>query len=398
MTDQTFGSRLQETGGRSSGFDYLRIVLSVAIASWHAVLITSGPSLAGDFWSGPWRPLTFSLVPIFFALSGFLVSGSLFRNDLLSFLALRVLRIAPALMCEVVISALIIGPSLTALPWRAYFGDPHLYTYFGNIAGDIQYTLPGLFLANPYAGNVNAQLWTIPSELHCYLILAVLALFGVVRRPRALLLLVLGAVALLSARDALTQFTPVHAGPTGLLCILCFLCGVALYVWRDVIPCSTGLLASALALSWVCMSHVQTMYLAAPAVAYATIWTGLQNPPKPKLLRHADYSYGLYLYHFPVEQALYQLGARSWFINFPLSLLLSWGAAALSWTWVESRILDHRKPVLTALSRLTAPLHAGAVAVKGWRPSARAQGVVSGLLLAAASAVFISAIELALAV
>jgi peptidoglycan/LPS O-acetylase OafA/YrhL len=268
------------------------------------------------------------------------------------------------------------------------------------MVGDIQYTLPGLFLANPYAGNVNAQLWTIPAELQCYAILSVLAVCGIVRRPRALLALVVGAVVVLSLRDAMTKFTTVRAGPTALLCVLCFLCGVALYVWRDRVPCSIRLFAGALAVSWACLSSVQTMYLAALPVAYATIWAGLQNPPKPGLLRHADYSYGLYLYHFPVEQAFYQLGARTWFTNLPLSLLVSWGAAALSWTFVESHVLDSRKVVLAALGRVTAPLRARAIVAKSWRhPSVRARsGIVSCVLLVLASALIFGAVKLAVGV
>ncbi len=396
---QTFGKQLQATGGRSSGFDYLRIALSVAIASWHAVLITCGPANAGDFWSGPWRPLTFSLVPIFFALSGFLVSGSLSRNDLVSFVALRVLRIAPALVCEVVISALILGPILTVLPLASYFGDGQLYRYFGNIVGNIHYALPGLFLANSYAGNVNAQLWTIPAELQCYVILALLALLGIVRRPRLLAALLLTAVAGLFFRDLLTRFMPVRAGPTEILCVLSFLAGVALHVWRDRVPSSPRMFAGAALLSWACLSEVQTMYFAALPLAYATVWAGLQNPPKPRFLRNADYTYGLYLYHFPFEQALYQLGARAWFTNLPLGLAVSWGAASLSWKFVEARVLDRRKPVLAWLAQVSGALRARARATAEWRPSARARsGIASCLLLFGASVVVVGAIELALAV
>src|SRR5262249_49082197 len=104
----TLGARLALANDRPSGFDYLRLGLAVSIIAWHGVVVCYGYASEANLWLGPIGPLGWFLVPSFFALSGFLVMGSLYRNDLLSFLALRGLRIFPALAVELLLSAFII--------------------------------------------------------------------------------------------------------------------------------------------------------------------------------------------------------------------------------------------------------------------------------------------------
>ena len=119
------------------------------------------------------------ILALFFSLSGFLVTASLQRcKSLISFLGLRVLRIGPALAVETTLSAIIIGSIFTELPLAQYVADPKLHAYFLNIVGDIQYELPGVFLHNPMPDVVNAQLWTVPYELWCYVVLALLAVLA----------------------------------------------------------------------------------------------------------------------------------------------------------------------------------------------------------------------------
>ena len=136
----------------------------------------------------PARALVAVLLPAFFALSGFLVAGSLERTKTVGmFLGLRALRDLPGARGGIADrrpdpwAAL-----LTTRPLADYVADPQFRTYFLNIAGDPQFSLPGVFQTNPFY-EVNGQLWTIPSELRCYVILTVLALLGAVRRPAILL-------------------------------------------------------------------------------------------------------------------------------------------------------------------------------------------------------------------
>ncbi len=92
------------------------------------------------------HPCRDALVPMFFALGGFLVAGSLERNRLLSvFFGLRVLRFFPALATDVLLSSLIIGPALTTYTLSAYAADPRFSSYFLNVLGSVHFSLPGVF-------------------------------------------------------------------------------------------------------------------------------------------------------------------------------------------------------------------------------------------------------------
>src|SRR5271167_5053386 len=162
-------TQLDFSRNHPTGFDYLRLILAISVIVWHSVLVCYGPAAEFYFWTGPPRPSIYFILPSFFALSGFLVAGSLERNKIHEFLTLRIMRIFPALTVEVTISALIIGPILTTSPWREYFYSYRFLAYFLDIVGDIHYQLPGVFNNLPTPNFVNAQLWPIPFDLACYM-------------------------------------------------------------------------------------------------------------------------------------------------------------------------------------------------------------------------------------
>src|SRR5690349_1463494 len=117
---------MRATRGRSSGFDYMRLSLALCIFTLHSLSINGqSPRLLQEQpFSEAYHVLTRILVPMFFCLGGFLVAGSLERaNSLLTFLGLRFLRIFPALWVDILFSALVLGPFLTALPLAAYFSS-----------------------------------------------------------------------------------------------------------------------------------------------------------------------------------------------------------------------------------------------------------------------------------
>jgi len=340
----TLGERLASVNNRPSGFDYSRLGLAITVIAFHTVWVCYGDEGERAFWSGPFRPVFCAIVPSFFALSGFLVAGSLERNPLAAFLTLRAVRIFPALAVEVLISALLIGPLLTSLTVNGYFSDPLFYHYLLNLIGDIHYQLPGVFENLPAANTVNIQLWTVPIELECYILISILALVGLTRKPRWFLVALLAAtIAVLGKEWVLGVFPVQNSRPANNLLVLSFLFGISLYMLRDRVTFNWPLFGFALCASWFCFMQVETTYLAPLPVAYATVFLGLLNPRKTLLVAGADYSYGMYLYGFPVQQAMYYLfpECRAWYVNLIASLLLTGLLAYLSWTFLESRI--HRK-------------------------------------------------------
>jgi peptidoglycan/LPS O-acetylase OafA/YrhL len=349
---RTIEQKMRDTGKHSSGFDYIRLIFAILIIARHTLVICQGVEAENPTWVGPFRPYYEFLVPVFFALSGFLVAGSLARtNNLPTFLTLRVLRIFPALGGEVLISALLIGPYVTELPLREYFTHPQFFRYFLNMIGDIHYYLPGAFVYNQVSW-VNIQLWTVPYDLECYAIITVLAFLGIVRSPvwfgfAALIFSVYGF-----GHDWFSGMLGMYQRNTGHMVTSTFLWGVFLYLWRHRIPYHPALFCLAAVITWFCLKDPGTAYIGALPLAYVTIYVGLMNPPKIFLIDSRDYSYALYLYGVPVQQLVYYMlpKARVWYVHFPVSLMISGFLAYLSWTFLESKIMNLKKPAIARVN------------------------------------------------
>jgi peptidoglycan/LPS O-acetylase OafA/YrhL len=341
--------KLALSKGRPTGIDYMRISLAIGVICLHSAITTQGWPADTAVWDSPLRGLPRMVLPMFFALSGFLVAGSLVRTStLVQFLGLRAIRIYPALAVEVVLSAMILGPMLTTVPLAHYFGGHEFGLYLLNVTGHIHYLLPGVFRTNPYPGIVNAQLWTVPYELLCYLTLAALTLLGIKKRswlaPAATvaLTLVYFGVRVLKHKAAAHDMgvTP------GAILIVSFLAGLSVYLYKDRLPWSPVLCAASGIAAVVLFSFVPYgVYIAAPLAAYFTVSLGLFNPAKLRILRGADYSYGIYLYGFVIQQTLTATcpWSRVWWINILLSVPLAAAFAALSWHWVEKPALELRR-------------------------------------------------------
>ena len=353
-------ARISATGGRTSGFDYLRIGLAVAVVCFHSALVSYGREADTALW-GTWlRPFVRAILPMFFALSGYLVAGSLARSKSVGqFLGLRMIRIYPALAVEVFLSALVLGPLVSTVGLADYLRSPLFHRYLLNVTGDMHYLLPGVFASNPFPGTVNAQLWTVPYELECYLWLAALSIMGVAGRRHFAAIVAFGVSA-----ASLLIFLQIHGWrlPTGLASlsgpqlVVAFLAGVCLYLYADKIPWSGRLAAGAAALSLVLLSVPPLGDYVSPfMVAYLTVYLGLCDPPRLALVRGADYSYGVFLYGFAVQQTFASLGTwtHHWWLSILVSVPGSVLIAALSWHLVE-------KPALALRNRATwtAPLGA----------------------------------------
>jgi peptidoglycan/LPS O-acetylase OafA/YrhL len=343
-THTTFDDRLQQAKFRPSGFDYMRLLLAIGVVGSHSVDVSYGAAVAAKFWNTPAVGIMEMVLPMFFGLSGFLVAGSLVRcRSLISFLGLRAFRIYPALIVEVVISALLIGPLLTNLPLRQYFADPLFARYLFNVTGNISYELPGVFLGNPLPGIVNSQLWTVPWELVGYAGLGVLMLLGIKRHR---IIAPLGVVAVL-VFDALMlhahgefhrTLLVLHDTQSGGKLLAFFLLGITGFLYRSSIPYSrmlfwVSLLASPVLLYAVPAAH----YLTLLPLSYATLYLGLSNPRRLGFIGFADYSYGIYLYGWVFQQLVAALlpWSHQWYLNLALALPLTLLAGMASWHLVE---------------------------------------------------------------
>ncbi|QQO13539.1 acyltransferase [Bradyrhizobium diazoefficiens] len=365
--NDTICSVLERNRGKGPSFDVLRLLLAVAIFVLHARWVAGmadvsamGNAVATGAPAAPAAPaptgaavhremltlpLMKSLVPAFFALSGFLVLGSALRLRATStFLAHRGLRIFPALAVEVIFCAILLGPMLTSLPLQQYSSEPLLFRYFGNALGFVTYHLPGVFEQNPVSGVVNASLWTLPSEFYCYVIIAALLL---TRAAYSRTFFAIGLLAITLSLAYAHFLFEISAPTTGHypahVIVYYFFVGTLLYHYRDHIPVNVGLFLACLALAYVGLAFDQLAYLAPIPLTYCTIFFGLVRLPKPAFISRGDYSYGIYLYSFPIAQAYMALipelkGHGGLLIA--LAGISSCVFAALSWHLIERRTLE----------------------------------------------------------
>lgn len=319
---------MSRPGSPSNGFDPLRLVAAALVVVHHARVLTGAAP-----WTIGWGPDPGALgVGIFFAISGHLVTASLRRTPGVgTFLAKRVLRIAPGLLAALLLTACVLGPLVGALPSSDYFSSaaPWLYVLKNLSLYAVTYDLPGVFAQAPYPRVVNGSLWSLRLEFTAYLGLAALALLrGVRGRVLAgLALLAVGAFAAvhlsgLDARSDLARLVSL-ASLNGWL----FLCGAALQAFEAEPPPWTA--AAGLALL-----PTSVWFLGAPLAVVA-----LGRARAPRL--PADLSYGLYIYSFPLQQVLAEHGRLGVLSSFALTLPF----AAASWFLIE-------KPALALKARL----------------------------------------------
>ena len=330
--------------GGGPGFDLWRIGLSLLVILTHSFPISYGEA---DFLvSGATAPIFASILPIFFALSGFLVTGSALRTrSVRVFLTFRILRIVPALMTEVTLAALVLGPLLTTLPLGEYFSDPRFHVYFGNIVGWIHYALPGVFENNPRPGMVNQNLWTLDPELFCYAAMAALMVTRLVYSRWLMTAGWLAGTAVLLGANMWMGLYEVNGTFKGPTLLYYFLSGVVAYHWRDHIPVNRWLFAVAAAGAYGLFLLPHHVFIVPVLLIYVMIYIGMQKMPRIAIFSRGDYSYGLYLYAYPIQQTLALLfpAIREWYWNFGLGTLAALAVAMASWHLVEKPALSLKR-------------------------------------------------------
>lgn len=345
---RSIGDVMRAHHGGGPGFDALRLVLALAILGYHSVLLSPDRAMV-DYVNRHFRELILALVPMFFCLSGFLVTGSALRTQSVRvFLTYRSLRIFPALAVEVALSALLLGPFMTTLPLAEYFTSKQFLVYFGNIIGAVRMALPGVFLDNPHPNVVNGSLWTLQPEFYCYLLMAGLMLSTLVYRRAWYSGIFAGAVLVLSVLAALYGLgNPGDLLPPNVI-LYYFFAGIAACHWKDRIPVNAVLFVLAAALAWWMLPQRGLSYLAALPLTYCTVCLGMPAWPRIPLLQNGDYSYGIYLFNFPIQQSLVHLFPQLdvWWLLLlaaaPLTILF----AVASWHWIEKPALQLKKRFL----------------------------------------------------
>ena len=332
------------TAGRDNNIQLLRLLAAASVIAFHSYAFT------GHMASDPlWRATSdtnFGLLGVrsFFVLSGFLVTQSWLRHPRVpAYVAARMLRIYPALFAAVALTILLAGLS-SPLPWRGFLLDPLTidYAWRNALAWQVRFDLPGAFPTNVVPGASNGSLWTLPIELRLYVAVAIAGIAGILARRRLCAAVFAALVTLFALKPEWLPLEPTGYGVPELA--LLFGLGSLAYVWRSVVPLSLAAALAGVALYlWnplgIGRGPVATLILAYTVLVLAYHpWLKWQA-----FNRVGDYSYGLYVYAFPVQQTI---AARVANLSpgelFGLSFLTTLLLAAASWHGLEKPALGLR--------------------------------------------------------
>jgi peptidoglycan/LPS O-acetylase OafA/YrhL len=334
---ETLGARL---GRRANNFDAIRLLAAAAVVVSHAFPLSSGNNEAEPLMrlSGGQMTLGHLAVLVFFVVSGFLITRSWERSpSAVEFARNRALRILPALICMVAAMTLVLGPLFTKLPLTDYFTDGRFASYWLNVTlVTTKYSLPGVFEDNPFPRAVNGVLWTLRYEALFYAVTAGLGVLGLLRR-RILLVLVAAAILVPLLGDL--------PGDRYMRMFRFYAAGSALCLWRDRIPMDLRLAAGAAVLCGGALALGALEEIFVVAGSYLVLFAAFEpRIPLQRTGRYGDFSYGLYIYGFPVQQAVaHVLGAgHGWATNLALSLPIATALAIASWHGIEKRALRRK--------------------------------------------------------
>lgn len=329
----------------ANNFDSLRFFAAVSVLYGHSYI------LYGNVVEPFGRILNASIselgVYAFFIMSGFLITGSFQRNrSILDYIKNRFLRIIPALAFSTIIAAFIIGPIVTTVSLHDYFTQRETWEFFNNATMFyIRYYLPGVFTHNVYPGAVNGSLWTLRHELMMYICLPLLAAVGLISRRFILYVLLAFFVIhfkIVTNPDMGRYFLPVnayHFADLGLY----FFSGAFFYIYFDKIPFKLSLCLLSTLAGILMAKTIYNNMIWHICLPYIIIFLAYYNFGSLRNFgKYGDFSYGMYVFAFPIQQTLtFFYGHRINFYTYiSLVFILTLIMAVISWHLIEKRALS----------------------------------------------------------
>jgi len=346
------------SSGQRNNLDFVRLLAACMVLFGHSFTLMQS-SASADFSHDPMTRQVYDHLPfgqglpgtalhIFFFISGLLVTRSFFNHQtrLIDFIRARVLRIAPAYWASTLLLAYVIGPWLSTLTVTDYLNHPETWLFvWKNAMFSIVYNLPGVLTSNPFGPSVNGSVWSIPLELQMYGWVLILGLTGALRKRFLFLVFFLVCLVLYGSADKSFIFISPSGEPR--LWVFFFF-GTLATLYADEIkisPLWMALTGALLGWFWQHGNHWFDI-VGAAWLSYALLVFGFHRYFKNMDVgRIGDFSYGVYLYAFPVQQILihfYQQQLNGWLVAL-LTLLITLPVAALSWYGVEKPALQWKR-------------------------------------------------------
>ena len=327
-------------------FDFLRFFFAANILLAHLCELSQSKSLAflANFSNAS------VAVQGFFIISGFLVAKSYTNtSSLKAYFIKRAKRILPAYIVVLLFSAITLS-YFSGFSFSDYFTDIDVYTYLGWNAVFLNFIhpcLPGLFENNLMCA-VNGALWTLKVEEGFYIVLPFI--FYTIHKSKKPFL-ILGSLYFLSLlywfvmdfyfnQPLLAKQLPGYMAyfATGILLFLNFD-----FVLRNKEKLFFLSLLLFIISGFSCF-QIDIFYPA--ALGLLIIIAAYSLPFLNNFGKYGDFTYGLYIYHFPIIQLFRQFDLFEKYNPILMAIaviLMTLFFAVLSWFAVEKRFLDRYK-------------------------------------------------------
>lgn len=336
----------------SNNFDFLRFLAALFVLITHSFALKGIPDnldYLGRI-TNKYYPLSFFGVQFFFLISGYLILKSYLSDSRpVYYLWKRFLRLIPGLLVLLLFVALFLGPSFTTLTLSAYFSEwSTIRNFLMNIfIFKLSGNLPGVFSNLPLPNELVGSLWTLSFEVLCYLGIPILGILGLLKY-RSLLLFFYAFLTVLCFFPYLTyQYTLpiVHLKLSNLISFSSFfLGGMLVHLYRDKIkytPIIFFISFIIIICSFIFNNSWFILFSGHVLVPYILFYIAFLPSSLNKFGKWGDFSYGIYIYGFPIQQTLVHITENSTSVEvlILLSIILTLPFAYLSWKFVEEPAL-----------------------------------------------------------
>jgi peptidoglycan/LPS O-acetylase OafA/YrhL len=328
----------QRLNPRANSLNVFRLVLAITVIVSHSYSLGGYGTTPthGGWTAGGWA------VDAFFCLSGYLIAASRFNTSFWEYLKRRILRIYPGFLACLLAVVVIFAP----IGYYHLHGTLHGYLTTRNTPGSYLLSDLGLKMnlqsvaGTPGSGAWAGTLWTLYFEFLCYLIIGVLVCWATFRKRPSIAVALFAAATIISLGNGSVVR---HADGANLQRLVpFFLAGTVVYVLRSRIPTAWWLAVPAVAaLVLIPFAGPRFVVLCALPLTYLLLYLGAVVPIG--LGRTNDWSYGIYMYGFPVEQMARYLHLASQALYITVSIAATLPFAALSWFVIEKRAMQWRR-------------------------------------------------------
>ncbi len=360
-----------------NNFDLLRFLLATAVIICHCYAIFFGweqfvknePFMK---WSGGKISLGSAAVNFFFVISGFLIVRS-FENSVnfWEYIKKRILRIYPGFFVAFILSFLIFGPlghmiEFNFAEFQNFLNGIPLKRETANMLS-LQSPLENRYFTQLPQSGLNNSLWTIHYEFICYLLVPIIFWLGLIKQKRWLLIILLISYLLLCLQSFGYIFPFKQSLSGGIIgnpyyyprFFTYFLCGSCVYIYRNLILRNVWLAVAALILFILSFKFNLIDVIWPFFGTYLLFYAAYHHKfIFPKFAEYGDFSYGIYLYGWPLQQLIMLFFGK--YLNiytfcaivFPTVMLF----AFMSWKAVESPALKLKKfNLITFISVFSKP-------------------------------------------